>query len=134
VSVGADVANGPAPANQGDPWWAGFAVGSVLGLNEQTDLGLRYGYLYDHRSTRIAGIVPVTQPGSTIMQSITATLAHAFTENLTGRVEYRHDWANIRGSTALTAPQGSDRVFLKGKNKASASQDVGMVEFYYTFN
>jgi hypothetical protein len=113
VSVGADVANGPAPANQGDPWWAGFAVGSVLGLNEQTDLGLRYGYLYDHRSTRIAGIVPV---------------------NLTGRVEYRHDWENIRGSTALTAPQGSDRVFLKGKNKASASQDVGMVEFYYTFN
>jgi hypothetical protein len=108
--------------NARDPRWWAVATGAVYELNEKIDLAARYGWFKDQGNFRLGG---GAMGGKTRYQSVTATLGYQVTNNLKGRVEYRHDWSSEKGQ--------SDSLFLKHNDDTTSHQDVGIVEFYYMF-
>jgi hypothetical protein len=107
--------------NMRDPRWWAVATGAVWEFNEKTDVAVRYGWFKDQGNFRLGGM----PAGKTRYQSVTATLGYQVTENLKGRVEYRHDSVSAKGE--------SDSFFLKHNDSTTSNQDVGIVEFFYMF-
>jgi hypothetical protein len=121
VMVALGILVGDNGLNMRDPRWWAVATGAVWDINEKTDLAVRYGWFKDQGNFRLGGM----PGGKTRYQSVTATLGYEVTENLKGRVEYRHDSASAKGE--------SDSLFLKHNDSVTSDQDVGIVEFYYLF-
>ena len=61
------------------------------------------------------------------LTSGTVTLAHQLTDNLSARLEYRHDV--VDGSEGT-----DDEVFYKHSNNLDDQQDIGIFEVNYRFD
>jgi hypothetical protein len=119
LPLGRAVSNG-----EEDPQWIAVALGGVYQLSEKTSVALRAEYFHDDGNFRL-GHGAFGQEAD--HYSGTVTLAHRLTDNLSARLEYRHD--RVDGS------QGTDdAVFYKSDNSFDDQQDIGILEVNYRFD
>jgi hypothetical protein len=119
-------ATGTAPlSGSPDPEWLAVALGGVYKLNEKTSVALRAEYFHDDGNFRLGHGTSLT--GEADHYSGTVTLAHRLTDNLSARLEYRHDV--VDGSEGT-----DDAVFFKHGGGFDDQQDIGILEVNYRFD
>ncbi len=94
--------------------WQGFAAVANYDLTDRWSAALRGEWFEDHNGAR-------TGIRQTLWES-TVTAKYLVTQHLSTRLEYRHDESN------------KDDVFVAGRDKATAGQDLIAVAFTYLFN
>ena len=111
-----------------DPQWWGVAGGGKFAITDKVSLALRGEWFQDDGGARLCQVIGVPFNDATYV-SATATLAYELTNNLTARVEFRHDVID-------TDPIDLDP-FLKSDSGALGREDqndVGIIEVIYEFD
>jgi len=111
-----------------DPQWWGVAGGGKFAINDKASIALRGEWFKDDGGARLCQVVGGPFNDATYV-SATATLAYELTENLTARVEFRHDVIDtdpIDTSPFLNSDSGA-----RGREDQN---DVGIIEVVYQFD
>ena len=114
----------PSAFDNSDPEWTAVMVGGVFDINEKTSVALRGEWFNDDGNFRLGH---GAWGGEADHYSATATIAHQLTDNLTARLEYRHD--RVDGSDGT-----DDQVFFEGNGSFQRRQNVGLLEVNYRFD
>ncbi|MBW2280450.1 MAG: outer membrane beta-barrel protein, partial [Deltaproteobacteria bacterium] len=114
-----------------DPRWWGVAGGFSYDINEKVNLAMRGEYFFDDGGSRLYTAFGTTPRSETRLATGTATLSYALTNNLTARLEYRHD--HISGQAGDPFPNQRDGC-AGSTNVCEDSIDVGIVEVNYQFD
>ncbi len=117
-----------------DPWGVGAAVAGRLAITESTGFALRGEYLYLNDDFLFLNSVILTPPGAPAvgspfadeqLWSLTGTLDHALTENLTAKAEVRYEQGISTG--------GSDDVFYFEGGQTPFTEDQVIVAGEVTY-
>ncbi len=124
---------GPGSPCDSDGKWYGVAGGFNWSLSERTTLAMRGEWFHDNGASRLFGTgllgaaLPPLRGSDTDLYSGTVTLGCALTNNLTTRLEFRHDRFDTDGSS--TAGIG-----FPDSGGTDDKQNLGVFEVSYTFD
>ncbi|MBW2414621.1 MAG: outer membrane beta-barrel protein, partial [Deltaproteobacteria bacterium] len=95
------------------------------------NLAMRGEYFFDDGGSRLYMALPTGPRSETRLATGTATLSYALTNNLTARLEYRHD--EISSQAGDPFPNQRDGC-ASGGRKCEDSIDLGIIEVNYQFD
>jgi hypothetical protein len=126
-TVAPEIPNGFTVGNEDDVAWTAVALGAKFAVSEKTSVSVRGEWFQDDGGTRLPLGLSTAQADEIDAYSATFTLAHALTDNVMARAEYRHDVFDARGGEGDTG-------FAEANGDFEDQQDVGIVEVSYSFD